>query len=304
MGFLPYLSNEMYKVIKNWKRILCSITLTVVIFSSISCIAQKNWDCILGLNADDFYLRYFGPILCHLAGLAFVNLLLNIFYEFKFGAIEEFRSIRNWPWEKDPISWNKLYRRTFYNYLINQCLVLPIHAFIFLSLREAFKTSTNELPGLEELFTQLIFFHFCKDVFLYFEHIVIHKEQFYFLHKVHHEYTDVIGISSEYFHPVEYFFILTANIFGPILLGGKTHIFTVCIWYMTSVYDNVLQNYSGYNFPLRPQGILPFSNEPNYHYYHQQQKNKGAFSFYYNFFDRFLGLDSDYNVDMRKLKEM
>lgn len=308
MGLFTYLSEEIYKTVNNCKQIFISFFITFLLYSFFSSLAYQNWNYLLNLHSDDFYFRYLGPQVCHLLYMFSIHLMLCFIYEYKFEVFEQYKHVSAFPWEKDPVGWNRLYNRTFGNYIVNQCLVLPIHGFIFMKFGESYLITKEEFPGFCEMFWQILFFHFCNDLFLFVEHVIMHTNFFYnFIHKFHHEHSNVVGISSDYFHPIEFFLILTAAVIGPnlfnCLFGYKVHIFTFVAWQMINIYDNVVQNYSGYNFPWRPNGILPFQNGPGYHYYHQGSSiDRGCYSFSYNFFDRIFGWDQEFNREMREAR--
>jgi len=42
-----------------------------------------------------------------------------------------------------------------------------------------------------------------EDCFFYVGHSILHKPSFYWIHKKHHEYKNVISIASQYAHPLE-----------------------------------------------------------------------------------------------------
>lgn len=300
MGFFSYVSEEVYKFVSNFKQLVISFLISVCVYGSISYVTYISWDWLMGLHEDKFYFRYFFPQFWHLLWMAVIHLFLCVVYEIKHPLFERYRYVDSWPWEKNPVEWKKLYNRTFWNYVINQCIILPIHAFIFSYVGEPYNLSKEQFPGFFEMFWQVIFFDFCNDVFLFVEHVILHSPSIYqYIHKVHHEYIDVVGISGEYFHPIEFFLASTGTILGPKLLGAQTHMFSYNMWQFTRVYDNIVQNHSGYNFPWRPLGICPFQNGPSYHYYHHD-RNVGTFSFNYNFLDRMFGWDTEFRQAVKR----
>jgi len=306
MGFFIYISEEIYKTVRNWRDITFSFMLSLLIYGGISYVAYDNWDKLFNSIDDKFYLCYLGPQIWHLFWILILHFALWIVYENKFEILERYKRKGNFPWEKDPTAWNSLYQKTFWNYVINQCLVFPTLSLVLYLFGVESLITKEDFPGFRQIFWQLIFFHFCYDLFLFIEHRLMHYEPLYsWFHKYHHEYNDVVGILGEYYHPVEFALQTTALFIGPKILGGRTHIFTIFLWQMTNIYENIINSYSGYNFPWKPLGILPFKNEAGYHYYHQD-KNKGSYSFYYNLFDRIFGYDEEFRRDLRepKLKEM
>ena len=56
-----------------------------------------------------------------------------------------------------------------------------------------------------EMTWQLIFVAFVEDAFFYWAHRLAHSYQFlYKYHKIHHEYTEVFSLVTEYTHPIDY----------------------------------------------------------------------------------------------------
>mmetsp|Transcript_23425 Transcript_23425/g.23170 ORF Transcript_23425/g.23170 Transcript_23425/m.23170 type:complete len:110 (+) Transcript_23425:2-331(+) len=83
-----------------------------------------------------------------------------------------------------------------------------------------FEVSPSLFPSWKELIPQIVFFMVIEDTFFYWSHRLLHTPLFYsIIHKQHHEYTNTIGIASEYSSPID--FILTSvltSAIGPLLL--------------------------------------------------------------------------------------
>jgi sterol desaturase/sphingolipid hydroxylase (fatty acid hydroxylase superfamily) len=88
--------------------------------------------------------------------------------------------------------------------------------------------SVEELPSWPRYTLNMLFCILCEDVSFYFIHKLLHNRYIYpYIHKVHHRYASVVGIGSEYEHPIEYYFgvFIPASLAG-ILLKKKMHITT------------------------------------------------------------------------------
>lgn len=51
------------------------------------------------------------------------------------------------------------------------------------------------------------------------------------VHKKHHEFNQVVSISSQYSDPLEYTFVsILTTMVAPVLLGKRMHLGTFCCW--------------------------------------------------------------------------
>jgi sterol desaturase/sphingolipid hydroxylase (fatty acid hydroxylase superfamily) len=207
--------------------------------------------------------------------------------------MEKYRYVEKWPWEVDAEAWRIFRNRTFMNYFINQIVISPIMFYCFSFIGEPLRVDLKSWPSVIEILVQVIIFDFINDFILWSTHVLLHHPKLYWIHKPHHEYTDVVSISGEFFHPIEFLVNSIATVVGPKLWGSNAHIIAYFMWQFTRVYDNIVQNHSGYMLPWRPLGICPFQNGNSYHYWHHD-RNIGNFSFNYNFYDRIFGFDSKY----------
>ncbi|VDO79711.1 unnamed protein product [Haemonchus placei] len=97
---------------------------------------------------------------------------------------------------------------------------------------------------------------FTFQLFRLFHHPKIYKH----VHKIHHEWTAPVSITSIYCHPIEHAFSnLMPVLLGPTLCGS--HITTLWIWACIAVISTTF-SHSGYHFPMSPS--------PEAHDYHHR----------------------------------
>jgi sterol desaturase/sphingolipid hydroxylase (fatty acid hydroxylase superfamily) len=293
MGFVSYVEEESIKLQKNWKQILLSLGITLIVYQLISAFFQSIWPLLLTFHENMFYIRYFGPQVWKLSVMTTIHLFFYYVYTCKPKFMEKFRYVEKWPWEVDAEAWRIFRNRTFWNYFINQIVISPFMFYAFSFIGEPLRVDIKSWPSVIEILVQVIIFDFINDFILWFTHVIINHPKLYWIHKPHHEYTDVVSISGEFFHPIEFLINSIATVTGPKLWGSNAHIISYFMWQFTRVYDNIVQNHSGYMLPWRPLGICPFQNGNSFHYWHHD-RNIGNFSFNYNFYDRIFGFDSKF----------
>lgn len=293
MGVLEYFAEEGVKLKTNFWQIIASFIITISVYSCISYGFYLVWPFLLSLSDNLFYLRYIGPQVWKLSCVISIQLFLVWVYKTQPKFIEKYRYVEKWPWEEDRKAWNILLKKTLWNYFINQLIISPVMFYAFSFVGKPLRSDIQSWPGIWEIITQVIIFDFINDFLLWATHVLFHWRPLYWIHKVHHEYNDVVSISGEYFHPIEFLVNSMAIVAGPKIYGLHAHMISYFIWQMTRVYDNIVQNHSGYMLPWRPLGICPFQNGNSYHYWHHD-RNIGNFSFNYNFWDRMFGFDAKF----------
>ena len=124
------------------------------------------------------------------------------------------------------------------------------------------RTDNQTFPERMEILFQLIFCMFCEDFFFYWGHRTLHRPWFYGkIHKQHHEFTQPIGLSAEYSHPLEFFVANSLPMAsGPIFLGTRMHMFTKLCW-LTLRLGETVDGHCGYEFSWSPYRLLPFSGK-------------------------------------------
>ena len=95
-------------------------------------------------------------------------------------------------------------------------------------------------PHSSSLLKNVAWFYLCivsADVWFYALHWTLHRKQFYWIHKKHHEYVDVNGYVAEYKSLTESMIITTSDILPFILFGCDIHQFLA--WIIVGVLYNV-----------------------------------------------------------------
>jgi len=295
MGLISYVTEECDKIRTNFFQILLSGVITLLVYSAISHFFFFLWPTILSFNFGEnlWYFRYLGPQCWKFTCFISLQLFCMFCYKIQPAFIEKYRYVEKWPWEEDQKAWRVFLNKTLWNYVLNQLILSPIMFYFFMKVGDPLRADMTTWPSIWEIIYQVIVFDFINDFFLWATHVMLHWKKLYFIHKLHHEYKDVVSISGEYFHPIEFLINSMAIVSGPKLFGTRAHMISYFMWQMTRVWDNIVQNHSGYMFPWRPLGICPFQNGNSFHYWHHD-RNVGNFSFNYNFWDRMFGFDSKF----------
>lgn len=115
----------------------------------------------------------------------------------------------------------------------------------------------------------------------------------YRFHKVHHEYTEIFSLATEYMHPVDYITgVLIPSAMPFIILGSRVHCFTFFFWQAWKMMVST-EGHCGYNFPWSPTRIFLFVSDPSFHDYHHS-KNVGNYCGSIYLWDHFNGSAQKY----------
>ena len=126
----------------------------------------------------------------------------------------------------------------------------------------------------------LLAFVLIQDTLFYWSHRMLHhKRLFRLIHRKHHEFRHVRGVSAEYAHPVETTFNIIARWAGPILLASPLPI--ILAWTVVRVFETVLAH-SGYAF----EGIS------SRHAFHHRHPTKGCYGSFWGPWDPLMGTDA------------
>ena len=109
------------------------------------------------------------------------------------------------------------------------------------------------------MIAELAVFVLVEEVGFFYTHLALHNPTLYRrVHKIHHEWSAPLGLTSLYAHPLEHALSnLLPVALGPLLLGS--HLVTAWAWYALSLTSTV-NAHSGYHLPLLPS--------PEFHDYH------------------------------------
>jgi sterol desaturase/sphingolipid hydroxylase (fatty acid hydroxylase superfamily) len=232
------------------------------------------------------------------------NLILYFIYVSEIPFLERYR-IHNdpWPWKKDKAEWQKLLKETICNLLVNQFIAAPLAGLIlFIKEKPTSKMEYAQLPNCFELLWQTFFLMICEDFFFYWCHRILHIKQLYpYIHKMHHKYTNVVGISAENAHPIEFIFGNALPTYsGVLILGGRIHLYTIILWFIVRIMKTT-EAHSGYDFSWSPFSRMPFLTCSDFHNFHHL-KYKGNYGSFLTIWDRLCGtVNADYKIFKNKI---
>ncbi|MBL8950379.1 MAG: sterol desaturase family protein [Myxococcaceae bacterium] len=148
------------------------------------------------------------------------------------------------------------------------------------------------LPAWWTVAWQLPVFALVTDTTFYWLHRTLHRP-FWFrrIHRLHHDFRYVRGLSAEYSNTLEDLGNFITSFAGPVLLGA--HPFTVLVWFFLRMLETV-DAHSGY--------AVPWSPWASRHAYHHEF-NRGCFGAFFALWDRALGTDKDWRAWKAKQAE-
>jgi len=216
------------------------------------------------------------------------NFVMYLVYKLNHPIFEQYKtSSEPWPWEENYTEWRKLLSETFKQLFINQFIVVPLLLLPYLINNNSIgSVEYDELPNLLTTVLHLCFFMIVEDFLFYWSHRILHHKSIYSkIHKRHHMYKKVVGIASEFCHPIE---MILANTIptsaGLLILGKRTHLYIYYVWMIFRMSETT-DGHSGYEFPWVPFRFIPLGAGQEFHNYHHLNfdGNYGSFT---TFWDR------------------
>ena len=227
------------------------------------------------------------------------NLVLWFIYHIEHPFFEQYKIDKNepWPWYQNKEEWMVIVKKSVALVAFNNLVSIPLSllvATIFNNWNVDLSFEIQDLPSPLRIFSTILFSMLCEDTGFHFTHKLAHTKYLYpYVHKVHHTYTETVGIAGEYFHPID--FILGAVIpgaLGSLILGSNMHYVSLLAWTVFRVGEGV-DGHSGYEFPWSPFRLIPFSASSSYHKFHHTH-NAGNYSSFFAFWDSLLGTNTSY----------
>lgn len=161
------------------------------------------------------------------------NFFFMIIYKAEHPFFEQFKIQKDepWPWQADPKQWRDTLNKTLKVVVFNNLVCLPTVLYLGAALhdfRSGTSFSVEDLPTSWTLLWQFYFIIFFEDLMFCLSHRLLHTRFLYkHVHKLHHTYTQPVGLCAEYAHPLEFVFGNVLPIVLPMTLLGKSlHQFT------------------------------------------------------------------------------
>jgi methylsterol monooxygenase len=225
--------------------------MAAALMNSTRSLATDAWVRIYELSGENDTLLFFCCMLVELVTFLLSNIIFAILdltgkpeFLFKYKIQES---------KNHPISL-KLYTKALIVGLFNVTIVSLIFGVLVLPIVKwrGIRFDPN-LPTLTQISIQFIIFTASLEVFFYYIHRLFHHPLLYSkIHKIHHQWTVPISISSVYCHPLEQIICnLWPIMSGPILLGDLcgNHIISAWLWIIISMTSSTIYH-SGYHFPF------------------------------------------------------
>lgn len=156
--------------------------------------------------------------------------------------------------------------------LLNNVVIVPCLLFTstyFNDYQVIHSFEMEDLPTSWTFVWQLYFCIFVEDIVFTFSHRMLHTKYLYkHIHKLHHTYTQSVGICAEYAHPIEFIFGNVLPLGIPcMMLGRRMHWFTFMAIGTQRIIGTTI-GHCGYNIPCDPSEMFPFRTNVTYHDYH------------------------------------
>jgi len=148
-------------------------------------------------------------------------------------------------------------------------------------------------PSFIELVPFIIFCALVEETGFYWSHRMLHQNPFYpLIHKQHHDFHQVVGISFQYSHPVENSFNILSILLGPALfgkMGFEVKIVSIWAWYVVRIWETA-EAHSGYDVPFSPFALVDCSRKHEFHH----SQNIGNYGSFFGVWDYLCGTDAAY----------
>ena len=208
--------------------------------------------------------------------LIIINLFYLSIYVLRPPSLEKYK-INNlpWPWEEDPDKFKRLLKKSIITYIFN-VFCFGIYTLLFGYINHP-ELSKEKHPSIIVYAAQIYFCAIFEDFFFYWGHRILHHPNIYSkIHKQHHEFYNVINITSLYAHPIEFLLSNVVPLLAcTLVLGKRIHMVTFMGFALFRILETN-ETHSGYEFPWSMYQILPFATDATYHNFHHL-KNIGNY---------------------------
>jgi len=290
------LKNDTVRYVRKGYGIILAGLITISFFFLLpSLIKNYLWEHILSIG-DKNYI--YGSTVYGVHEIMFItsNLMMWFIYTQKIPFFENYRINPNkkWPWEENSEQWKVILRRSLKSILIAHLIIIPLAILLDINVGVVVRTSLEEFPETWEIISHITFFMFVEDFCFYWVHRLLHQKSLYpYIHKIHHEYNNPIGISAEYAHPLEFFIAnIVPTSMGVKMLGSGVHLATYLLWGTLRIFETI-DGHCGYEFSWSPYRLLPLSGSANYHNYHHTH-NVGNYGSFFMIWDVLMGTNKSY----------
>ena len=212
------------------------------------------------------------------------------------------------PWKiKDPEALDRFWKLilkaclvVFINVTIVNGIGLSIYAYLFNWNFTFIDARIETIPDPWTSFKHVMICIMCEDFWFYWLHRMLHCKDkrfplYQMVHKMHHEFKDLLFIGATYAHPIESFLSNSIPFYsGPFLLGTRFHFTTLYLWAFFRFFESY-DAHSGYEFPWSICRIMPFSGDATAHQFHHTD-NVGNYGTFTNIWDILFDTTSDFYV--------
>lgn len=287
--------NDTVRYVRKGYGIIFATIIALSFFFLLPLLVKAYWENLL-LLGDKNLIYVLSIYIVHEGMFISSNLMMWFIYTKKIPFFEKYRINidRQWPWEENPAQWKQVFSRTMKSLTFAHLVIIPIALMIDVFSGVAMKISLEEFPSTFEIVWQITLFMFVEDFCFYWVHRILHQKSLYpYIHKVHHEYNNPIGIAAEYAHPLEFFIAnIVPTAMGSKLLGKKVHLATYLLWSTLRIFETI-DGHCGYEFSWSPYRLLPLSGSANYHNYHHTH-NIGNYGSFFMIWDLLMKTNKSY----------
>lgn len=222
---------------------------------------QSNWEYVYDLfGGNEMSLALWATVIISCSVFWFFNALLMILD--LTGRPQYLLRYKIQEGKNQPVDGVKL-RHVIMTVIVNQTIIsIPFMYLSFIVMKWRGCSFGRELPTFHWVVFELVVFTLVEEVMFYYSHRLLHNPYLYRrIHKMHHEWTAPVGVTSIYAHPIEHIFSnMLPPVVGPLLMGS--HFATALLFFILALVSTTI-SHCGYHFPFLPS--------PEAHDFHHQK---------------------------------